>query len=183
MSPSSAAHARAVAHRPTTAPPPAPAAAPSAQAPAPEPPAKKKGKGRLLLIVGVALVVVLGGAFFFKTRMAHASYGPGHPVPAGKVLSLGTLTMNTADGHIVQAGIALQMTAAASTKTETTDRPALLNAVIQDFGSWTYGQLITPEGRASLQAQLLASFQKILGTVDKGVQQVSGVYFTSFVAQ
>jgi hypothetical protein len=37
--------------------------------------------------------------------------------------------------------------------------------------------------RAKLQRQLLTSFQRVLGRVDGAAQQVSAVYFTSFLLQ
>ena len=64
-----------------------------------------------------------------------------------------------------------------------TEEPQLTNAAIADIDNWTYAQLLTPSGRAGLQSELLASFQKILGTVDGAAQQVTAVYFTSFVLQ
>lgn len=164
--------------------PPASAVPSAPEAPAaPRAPEKRRGRGRLLLVLAAAVAVMAAGAFVLVPRLSHPPYSPGDPVPKGRVVPLGTLTVNTSGGHLVQAGLDLQMTAAADLKTESSDRPALLNAAIQDFGHWSYGQLITPHGRKGLQRQLLASFQRVLGTVDGGVEQVSAVYFTGFVVQ
>lgn len=147
-----------------------------------EEPAGKKGKKKLLLIAAVVLVLLVG-VYMVKGRSHPVTYKPGQAVPNGKVVSVGTITANTADGHLVQAGIDLQLTVVADTKQEAADGPQLTNAAIDDLANWTYAQLLTGSGRTGLQQQLLASFQKILGTVDGAAQQVSAVYFTSFVLQ
>ena len=97
--------------------------------------------------------------------------------------SLGTLTVNTSDGHLVQVGIDLQLTKVAVAKTVGADQPQLRNAAIADLGSQTYQGLLAPAGRAALQQQLLTSFQQVLGPVDGAAPQVSAVYFTSFILQ
>lgn len=171
-------------------PAPRPAAAPvaalptrrAAEAGAPEEGGKKKGgKKKLLIVVAVLLVVV--GVYFVKFRSHPVVYKPGQPVPPGKVTSLGTLTVNTADGHLVQVGIDLQLTKPAQTKTVSADQPQLRNAAILDLGQQTYTGLLAPSGRAALQKQLLTSFQQVLGTVDGAAPQVSAVYFTNFILQ
>lgn len=143
---------------------------------------KKKGGKKKLLIVAVVLVLVLG-LYMVKFRSHHVVYKAGEPVPNGKVVSIGTITANTADGHLVQAGIDVQLTIVANAKQEATDVPQLTNAAIDDLTNWTYAQLLTSAGRAGLQAQLLQSFQKILGTTDGAAEEVSAVYFTSFILQ
>lgn len=143
---------------------------------------KKKSKKKLVIVV--ALVVVIGAAgYLVKGRSHKVVYKPGQAVPAGKVSSLGTLTVNTSDGHLVQVGIDLQLTTVAQTKTVSTDRPQLRNAAIADLGNQTYQGLLAPSGRTALQHQLLASFQQVLGPVDGAAPQVSAVYFTTFVLQ
>lgn len=143
---------------------------------------KKKGKKKLVLVL-VALLVLGGAGYMMKGRSHKVVYKPGQPVPAGKVSSLGTLTVNTSDGHLVQVGIDLQLTAVAQSKTVSGDQPQLRNAAIADLGSQTYSGLLAPTGRSSLQQQLLASFQHVLGPVDGAAPQVSAVYFTSFILQ
>lgn len=143
---------------------------------------KKKGGKKKLLIVA-AVVVLLLGVYMVKFRKHTVVYKAGQPVPNGKVVSIGTITANTSDGHLVEAGIDLQLTVAANSKTEAADAPQFTNAAIQDLTNWTYSQLLTGSGRTGLQQQLLASFQKILGTADGAAQQVSAVYFTTFIVQ
>ncbi len=154
----------------------------AAKAPEEEGGKKKGGKKKLLVIVAVVLVLVVG-LYMVKFRKHPVVYKAGQPVPIGKVASIGTITANTSDGHLVQAGIDLQLTVVANAKQESQDAPQLTNAAIQDLANWTYAQLLTDAGRVGLQHQLLASFQKILGTTDGAAEQVTAVYFTSFILQ
>lgn len=148
----------------------------------PEEEGKKKG-GKKKLIIVVAVVVLLLGVYMVKFRKHTPVYKAGQPVPNGKVVSIGTITANTSDGHLVQAGIDLQLTVVADTKQEATDAPQFTNAAIGDLANWTYAQLLTNTGRSGLQKQLLTSFQKILGPTDGAAEEISAVYFTSFILQ
>lgn len=143
----------------------------------------KKGSKKKLIIIGAVVLVLVLGLYMVKGRSHHVVYKAGEPVPAGKVVSIGTITANTADGHLVQAGMDLQLTIVANPKTEAADAPQFTNAAIGDLANWTYAQLLTASGRTGLQKQLLTSFQKILGTTDGAAEQVSAVYFTSFILQ
>ena len=143
---------------------------------------KKKGGKKKVLIVAVVLVLAVG-VYMVKFRSHKVVYKPGQPVPPGKVTSLGTLTVNTSDGHVVQVGIDLQLTQPANAKTVSADQPQLRNAAILDLGQQTYPGLLAPSGRSALQQQLVTSFQQVLGTVDGAAPQVSAVYFTSFILQ
>jgi len=166
--------------RPATGPPPGtvgPKAADRLQA---HPPKKSRKK---LVVVLVAVVVVLAAGYMLKSKLLKPHYKPGEAVPAGEVFALGTFTVNTDDGQLVQAGIDLQLTKPASVKTVAQDEPKLKNAAIDDLSSWSSQQLLRVATRTMLQRQLVASFQKVLGTVDGAAQQVSAVYFTSFVVQ
>lgn len=143
---------------------------------------KKGGKKKLVLVLVVVLVLA-AGLYVVKFRKHTVIYKRGEPVPNGKVVSIGTITANTADGHLVEAGIDLQLTVVANSKKEAQDGPQLNNAAIGDLTNWTYSQLLTSSGRIGLQAQLLKSFQQILGTTDGAAEQVSAVYFTTFILQ
>lgn len=147
-----------------------------------EPATPKKKRRKLLLVILVVLILAVG--FWFVKLRAHPTvYKPGDPVPPGQVFSLGTLTVNTSTGGIVQLGIDLQLTKPANAKALAADVPQLKNAAIADVSKWSYAALLTPQGRHQLQSQLLQSFQTITGTVDGAAPQVSSVYFTSFLQQ
>ncbi|HMD45975.1 MAG TPA: flagellar basal body-associated FliL family protein [Acidimicrobiales bacterium] len=142
--------------------------------------AQKKSKKKLI-IIGLVVVLALGG-LVAKGKFLKPHYRPGQKVPDGQVYSLGSLTMNTSDAHIVQATIDLQLTAAANAKTVAEDQPQLADAAITDVGAQTYTGLLGDSGRAALKSELLSSFQKVLGA-SEGAQQVDAIYFSAFVLQ
>lgn len=142
---------------------------------------KKKSKKKLLMMV-VGLVLLAGVGYMMKPSFFPPHYRPGQPVPDGKMLPLSTNTINLSDGHLVQVGVALQLSLPADDKTITADTPKFLNGEITVFGALTYPILLQPAGREGAQANLLKLFQKIAGT-RQGAQQIKAVYFTSFVAQ
>jgi flagellar basal body-associated protein FliL len=151
-----------------------------AEAPAePEAPKEKKSKKKMLIIM---LVVLLVGGFEAKSMLLKTVYKPGQTVPLGTILPLDQLTVNMSDGHLVQASIDIQLTKVAS-KAATTDVPRFDDAAITVLGAQTYDALLAPGGRTSVKAQILALCQKILPPTDGAAEQVSAVYFTSFVVQ
>jgi len=139
---------------------------------------KKKLLPKLLIVV----VLLAGGGYVAMGQLHHVHYKPGEKVPLGQLVSLDQLTVNLADGHLLQASIDMQLTAVASSTTITADTPVYDDAAIAVIGTQTYAGLLAPGGRAAFKAQLLAAFQKIAGTAD-GAQEVSAVYFTGLVIQ
>ncbi|HUY22919.1 MAG TPA: flagellar basal body-associated FliL family protein [Acidimicrobiales bacterium] len=138
----------------------------------------KKSKKKLIIILVVLLVV----GFEAKSMLLKPHYKPGQAVPAGTILPLDQLTVNMSDGHLVQASISLQLTTLAA-KTTSTDVPRFDDAAITVLGAQTYDQLLAPGGRTSVKAQILKLCQGIAPEVDGAAEQVSAVYFTSFVVQ
>ncbi|HXQ62584.1 MAG TPA: flagellar basal body-associated FliL family protein [Acidimicrobiales bacterium] len=139
----------------------------------------KKSKKKLLIIM---LVVLLIGGYEAKSILLKPHYKPGQVVPLGTILPLDQLTVNMSDGHLVQATIAIQLTKVAS-KSATTDLPRFDDAAITVLGAETYDTLLAPGGRTEAKAQILSLCQKILKPVDGDGEQVSAVYFMSFVVQ
>jgi flagellar protein FliL len=143
----------------------------------------KKSKKKLIIIVVGALVLGFGAwTMVLKPMLFPPHYKAGQKVPAGKIVSLPQNTINLSDGHLLQVTVALQQTAPAETSTLAEDDPKFLNAEIDVFGALTMPDLLNPAGRNAAQAALLAAIQKIAGT-SEGAQQISAVYFTSFVTQ
>jgi flagellar basal body-associated protein FliL len=138
----------------------------------------KKSKKKFIIIFVVLLVVGFEG----KSMLIKPHYKPGQTVPLGTILPLDQLTVNMSDGHLVQASIDLQLTKVAS-KAATLDVPRFDDAAITVLGAQTYDALLAPGGRTSVKAQILSLSQKILPPVDGAAEQVSAVYFTSFVVQ
>jgi flagellar basal body-associated protein FliL len=145
---------------------------------------KKKGKGKMIIIGLVGALVVGFGAWtmVLKPMLFPPHYKPGQAVPAGKIVPLAQNTINLSDGHLLQVTVAMQLTAPAQTATLAEDDPKFLNAEIDVFGALTMPDLLNPAGRTAAQTALLAAFQKIAG-LSEGAQQISAVYFTSFVTQ
>lgn len=143
--------------------------------------APKKSKKKLVIISVVVLLLV---AFEAKGKLLKPHYGPGHPAPPGVVFALGSnpITTNLSDGHLIQIGVSLQLTRAANSKEVNNDDSALTNITIRDLSAYTYSGLLGEPAKAQLAAALLGSYQRVLGTSEGG-QQVSGVYFTTFVVQ
>jgi len=152
--------------------------APSEDGAAKEDTKPKKSKKKLI----IAIVVLLVAAFVAKSILLKPYYKPGQPVPLGTIVPLDQLTVNMADGHLVQASISLQLTKVAS-KSTANDVPRFDDAAITVLGAQTYDELLAPGGRTTVKAEILALCQKIAPKVDGSAPQVSAVYFTSFVVQ
>ena len=140
----------------------------------------KKGKSKKKIIIVV--VVMLVGGYVAKSMLLKPYYKPGQQAPLGLILPLDELTVNMADGHLVQASISLQLTKVAA-KTISAEVPRFDDAAITVLGAETYDQLLAPGGRTEAKAEILALCQKIAPRVDGFAQQVSNIYFTSFVVQ
>lgn len=145
-------------------------------------PAKKKGKLLAVVLVGV---LALGGAGF-KLMGGTGKGAKGHPATtapaAGPIDSLDAVTINLADGHLLQVGVALQLTTAAKADKVNQNSPEILDAVISVFSAWSYPALLGPGAHNQARAQLLAKIQSLFPP-NGGQPQVSGVYFTTFVMQ
>ena len=141
----------------------------------------KKSKKKLFIIIAVLILLV--GGYEAKAILLKPHYKPGQKVPLGKILPLDQLTVNLSDGHLVQASISLQLTTVASASQLSADLPRFDNAAITVLGAQTYPGLLPPAARQQVKAEILKDCQKIAGTVDGAAQQITAVYFTSFVLQ
>jgi flagellar basal body-associated protein FliL len=139
----------------------------------------KKSKKKMVIIM---VVVLLLGGFEAKSMLLKPHYTKGEVIPLGTIIPLDQLTVNMSDGHLVQASISLQLTKLAA-KTALTDVPRFDDAAITVIGAETYDALLAPGGRTEVKAQILALAQKILPPIQGVAEQVSAVYFTSFVVQ
>jgi flagellar basal body-associated protein FliL len=144
-------------------------------------PKKPKKSKKKFIIIGVILLLVVG--YEAQSILLKPHYKVGQVVPAGVVNTLGQLTINLSDGHLVQVTVALQLSKVAAIKTINTDLPRFEDAITTVFGDQTYAGLLKPAGRLAAKAQILALCQKITGTVNGAAQQVQAIYFTGFVIQ
>lgn len=140
---------------------------------------KPGGKKKMVLILAALLVVGGGG---YKVMGAKAKPARGAAVAKGVIDSLDPLTVNLADGHLLQVGVALQLTVVAKADKVTADAPEVQDAIISVFSAWTYPALLGPSSHDQARAQLEGRIQALFPPVN-GEPQVSGVYFTSFVMQ
>lgn len=159
---------------------PAPAAA------EPETAAPKAGKKRKLIVVVVVVAVLAGAALMLpkltKKAPARSLKAAALAVANGPIDSLDPVTVNLSDGHLLQVGVAVQLTTAANAKTVTADQPRILDALITVFSGWTFPNLLGNAGHEQARAQLEARLRTLFPPVN-GLPQVAGVYFTSFVMQ
>ena len=156
-----------------------PAAAPEKSKPGDEPPKKSKKK----LIIIVLVLVLLVGGYEAKSMLFKTVYKPGQKVPDGKIFPLDQLTITLSDGHQLQVTPALQLTAVATSSTISSDMPKFDDDANTVFGTMSYKQLLDPSGKETARKQLLADFQKMVGTVDGAAQQISAVYFQTWTMQ
>lgn len=157
-----------------------------ADAAGPDAPAAKSGKKRKLVMV-VAVVAVLAIAVMVVPKLTKKA-APRSPKAAalaaanGPIDSLDPVTVNLSDGHLLQVGVAVQLTTTANAKTVTADQPRILDALITVFSGWTYPNLLGTAGHEQARAQLEARLKTLFPPVN-GLPEVAGVYFTSFVMQ
>lgn len=143
--------------------------------------APKKSKKKLFVII--AVLVILVGGYEAKSMLFKPHYKPGQKVPLGKIIPLDQLTVNLSDNHLVQVSISLQLTSVANTSQINGDLPRFEDAAITVFGGETMNGLLPESARQQVKNEILIDCQKIAGTVDGAAQQISAVYFTSFVLQ
>lgn len=140
----------------------------------------KKKKPIKPIMLGVLLLLV---AYEVKGKVMKPHYGPKNPVPAGAIFDFpASVTTNLPDGSLAQISLSLQLTKVGSTKMITKDTSELVGTAVQIIGKDSYATLLSTPGRVALQASLLHAFQAELGLTE-GAQQVSAVYFTSYVVQ
>lgn len=153
---------------------------------APEEAGAPAGKKRKLLVV-VGVVAVVAVAALAVPKLTHKKAAPSPKAAAlavanGPIDSLDPVTVNLADGHLLQVGVAVQESTAANAKTITADQPRILDALITVFSGWTYPALLGDAGHEQARNQLEAKMQALFPPVG-GIPQVAGVYFTTFVMQ
>jgi len=136
---------------------------------------KKKSKKKLFIIIGV--VVLLGGGYTMMGSKKPAKPVPGAPVPAGPILTLDPITLNLADSHYLQVGIALQLAKGQTTDKLTPDTAKALDTAIGLLGNRTSTALAAAGGRDQAKSDLSAAMAKVFPG------KVIGIYFTSFVIQ
>lgn len=143
--------------------------------------APAKGKSRRKLALLALLVVLLAGA----AGGWYVQQAGKHPrVSAGPIDTLPPVTLNLADGHLLQVTTALQTSTATDQKAVATLQPRLLDVTIATLGSYTYSRLLPDAGRQAAKQALLSAYDAILAPVGAAAPPaLLGVYFTQFLMQ
>lgn len=128
-----------------------------------------KSKKKTLLVVGIAVLALAAGAWWFMIRPAGAEEAP---VP-GEVLQLESIQVNLAGGHYLKIGIALQAIEGA----EHVEGSKALDATIELFSGTSMDDLADPEKRTKMKAELVEELDH------RYHGEVMEVYFTDFVTQ
>lgn len=142
----------------------------------------KKGKGKLMgIVVGVLVLVIAGGAYWFLMGPGAASGAEGEaavveePEPEpGEVLAIEAISINLAGGHYLRIGLGLQQTAEVAEELN----PALaLDHAIALYSGRTVEEVASAEGREALKAELLAELEEAYH------HEVMDVYLMDYVTQ
>ena len=172
--------------------PPAPAAAPA------DATAKPKGKKLLIIIVGVVvLLLVLAAAAFFLLQPKGAEEGAEDAAGAQTeqtataepptFLPLESMVVNLSDPGVTrfaQLVITLQLADAPTAERVTAFMPALRAGILRLASQRSAEQLLTPDGKDALAAEILALIRQTTGLPEvNGVSPVQAVLFTSLIVQ
>lgn len=151
----------------------------------------KAGKRKRLLLLGLVVGLLAVGLLVVKPMLSGPKAKEDLTKKPGAVVTLDPITLNLADGRFLKAGLALQLTEAATRAhsargadgasapptAATYDGAKALDAAISILGSRSYAQLLAPGGRAKAEAELGA---EIAVRYD---HEVMRVYFTQLVMQ
>jgi flagellar FliL protein len=146
----------------------------------------RKSKKKLFLLLG-ALVILLGGgggAAWYFTQGSHAGgEAEAEPPKVPVFLALDTFTVNLQDGEqYLQVDITLQLTDQALVDLVKLHMPRVRSRLLALLSSKHADELITPEDKKKLAAEVMAQVKQPFDPKGKP-QQVDDVLFTSFVIQ
>lgn len=139
-----------------------------------------KLRSKKVLAVLAVLVVLVAGSGGYLALLRKPTKAVAVP---GAVLPLPQTTVNLANGHLLQVGLAVQLEKGVSAKSLPAEVvPRMENAEIVTLSSFDYSQLVTAAGKASARAELTKKLEAVGGPGPVG-PAVMGVYFTDFVMQ
>lgn len=165
-------------------------------APPPVNPGESKKSGSKLIIIVIAVVVCLalaGGGYWFKTRRAMASSKKQGAPPAAQkadaapvaIIPLDSFVVNLADpGHstFLRIGISLgldkPLPKGGEGEGDSPLTPEIRDAILSVVTNWTSTELLAPDGKIKLKAQLRHVLQERLPQMG-----IAEVYFTDFLIQ
>jgi flagellar FliL protein len=153
---------------------------------APAPASKKK----LIIIIVMAVILLAGGggaAWFFMHQKAGPKKEVKHEEPAHApvFVTLETFTVNLQpdpDEKFLQLELSLQVANPEEAELLKTQMPAVRNRLLMLLTSKKASDISTIEGKKLLSDEIVAEVKKPF-LKDAKPQEVSGVFFTSFVIQ
>lgn len=155
-----------------------------------------KSKKKLIIIIAAVLVLAIGGGaawFLMKPKPdAHGKAGehkeeakhekPAHP-PAFVALEVFTVNLQPdPDEKFLQLEISLQVASAEEAEALKGQMPALRNRLLMLLTSKRATDILTTEGKQKLNDEITAEVKKPFSK-DGPPQEITGVFFTSFVVQ
>lgn len=158
----------------------------SVEVPAPAPASKKK----LIIIIATAVVLLAGGggaAWFFMHQKSDQKKEVKHEEPAHApvFVTLETFTVNLQpdpDEKFLQLELSLQVANPEVAELLKMQMPAVRNRLLMLLTSKKATDISTVEGKKLLSDEIVAEMKKPFSK-DAKPQEVSGVFFTSFVIQ
>ena len=151
--------------------------------------APKSKKKLIVIIAAVALLAGGGGAawFFMQPKAGDHKKEVKHEEPAHApvFLALDTFTVNLQpdpDEKFLQLEISLQVASPEQAELLKTQMPAVRNRLLMLLTSKLASDISTSEGKQQLSDEIIAEVKKPFSKEAKP-QEVSGVFFTSFVIQ
>lgn len=158
----------------------------SVEVPAPAPASKKK----LIIIIAAAVVLLAGGggaAWFFMHQKSGPKKEVKHEEPAHApvFVTLETFTVNLQpdpDEKFLQLELSLQVANPEVAELLKVQMPAVRNRLLMLLTSKKATDISTVEGKKLLSDEIVAEMKKPFSK-DAKPQEVSGVFFTSFVIQ
>jgi flagellar FliL protein len=151
--------------------------------------APKSKKKLIVIIAAVALLAGGGGAawFFMQPKAGDHKKEVKHEEPAHApvFLALDTFTVNLQpdpDEKFLQLEISLQVASPEQAELLKTQMPAVRNRLLMLLTSKLASDISTSEGKQQLSDEIIAEVKKPFSKEAKP-QEVTGVFFTSFVIQ
>ena len=151
--------------------------------------APKSKKKLIIIIAAVLLLAVAGGAgwFFTHQKSDHKKEEVKHEEPAHApvFVPLETFTVNLQpdpDEKFLQLELSLQVVSPEQAELLKAQMPAVRNRLLMLLTSKTASEISNSEGKQKLSDEIVAEVKKPFSK-DAKQQEVTGVFFTSFVIQ
>lgn len=124
-------------------------------------------KSRRKLVVGLVVLLLLGGGYWFSKPEKESAPKP------GEVMTLEPLMLNLADERYLKVGLALQLVEGA----EEVDGAPALDAMIEMFSGLPISRIDESKERKKVQAELTSEIKELYEA------EVLDTYFVLFVTQ